>query len=354
MARVAKPWYLKKTDWWYVWLDGQRVKLVKGKANRKAAADRLKELRTEAALNPGVDAAQTVASVIDRYLTHARGDLAKPTLAIRKLYLDSFVEAEGWRLVSDAKKIHLTEWVKAHPEWASDWTLNSIYSAIQRPFNWAVDQDIIAKNPFRGARHRPGAPRRPLTEDEFQKLLRASAGRGKKPSPGARFRQVLIFLYFTGARPGEASGLCWSDIDLERRVIVLKEHKTIRLQRIPKPRIIPLHPVVLKLLISIRRRNEGERVFLTYRKSPWNRNSLALRVRRAREKAGIPDDVKLYGIRHQFGTRAILNHVGIKTLSDLMGHTNVRMTEHYVHTASLFPEHLADAMLAVTSPRRNS
>lgn len=44
MARVARPWYLKKTDWWYVWHIGQRTKLVKGRANRKAAKDRLKHL----------------------------------------------------------------------------------------------------------------------------------------------------------------------------------------------------------------------------------------------------------------------------------------------------------------------
>lgn len=353
MARVAKPWYLKKTDWWYVWWNGHRVKLVKGKASRKAAGDRLRELRDEAAMNPSVDEPQTVASVVDRYLTHAKGQLSPRTYEVRRPYLNSFVEALGWRLVAEAKKIHLTEWIAEHPEWASDWTLNTVHSVIQRPLNWAVDQDIIAKNPFKGVTHRPGAPRRPITRDEFQKLLRASAGRGGKPSPGARFRQVLIFLYFTGARPGEASALRWSDIDLDRGLIVLKEHKTVRLQRVPRPRVIPLHPVVLKLLITIRKRNEGERVFLTYRKTPWNKNSLGLRVRRAREKAEIADDAKLYGIRHQFGTRAILNRVDIKTLSELMGHNSVVMTQHYVHLAGQ-TQHLADAMLAVSAPHRSS
>ena len=60
----------------------------------------------------------------------------------------------------------------------------------------------------------------------------------------------------------------------------------------------------------------------------WNRCNLSLRVQQAREKAGIPDDAKLYGLRHAFCVRAIVNGIDIKTLAELMGHTTSRMTEH--------------------------
>ncbi len=98
---------------------------------------------------------------------------------------------------------------------------------------------------------------------EFQSLLRASAGRvGKKrPSPAARFKQVLMFLWLTGCRPKEAATLCWSDVDFASGLIVLKEHKTIRTQATPKPRVIPMDAVVAKLLLSIRKRDEGDHVF---------------------------------------------------------------------------------------------
>jgi len=88
----------------------------------------------------------------------------------------------------------------------------------------------------------------------------------------------------------------------------------------------------------------GERVFLTHCKTPWNRSNLSLRLRRARQAAGIPEDAKLYGLRHGFGTRAVLNGVDIKTLAELMGHTSTRMTEHYLHLSGQ-RAHLADAML---------
>jgi site-specific recombinase XerD len=61
------------------------------------------------------------------------------------------------------------------------------------------------------------------------------------------------------------------------------------------------------------------------------------------------DDAKLYGLRHRFGTTAILHGVDLKTLSELMGHTTTRMTEHYVAIAGQ-RQHLAEAMLKVHGP----
>lgn len=76
-------------------------------------------------------------------------------------------------------------------------------------------------------------------------------------------------------------------------------------------------------------------------------------MRRARELAGVPNDVKLYGIRHAFGTRGIVNGCDLKTLSTLMGHTSTRMTECYTHLARQ-NEHLAAAMRIVNARRQGA
>src|SRR5262249_50253926 len=153
------------------------------------------------------------------------------------------------------------------------------------PFNWAAKRRIIPSNPFRGVERGQGEPRRPMTDAEFAAVLRHATvwtkrrrtnGRyacGRKvcpsdvrkrqhPSPAARFRQILISLRFPGARPSEARCLRWSDIDLESRVIVLRSHKTSK--KTKKPRVIPLDPVMAKLLAYIRRLGQpGEHVFLS-------------------------------------------------------------------------------------------
>lgn len=368
MARTARPWFYRQTGWWMVYLNGQKVKLAKGREHRDAAQRKLHELLYLRDTNPAPDSGwHTVASIIELYLKLNHNRYCERALEERRRYLQLFAEAHGWRLVTDRDclPIHVEQWLADHPEWKSDWTKAQIVTTIMRPFNWAAKKRLIPANPFRGVEQSTGEPRRPLTEAEFQALLRASFVRGqrrrpkmhfpsdwkrrRRPSAAARFRQVLIFLRFTGCRPGELCRLEWSDIDLDNQVIVLRRHKTSK--KTKKPRIIPLHPVVLKLLIHLRRRQESDRlVFLTHRRTPWNRSNLSLRVRRAREAAGIPSDAKLYGLRHAFGTRSIVNGVDIKTLAELMGHTTTRMTEHYLHLAGQ-RAHLAAAMLRANDHR---
>jgi len=362
MARIARPWYAADKRCYRAYVNGQRVTLLKGErsaANFRAAQKKLRQILS-ASKNDTAPNALRVADVLERYLRLHQSKYSERAFEERRRYLQLFAEAHGFRKVNDRDclPVHVEEWLAEHAEWQSDWTKAQVVSIVMRPFNWAAQKRLIPSNPFRGVEKTQGQPRRPLTEAEFRKLLRHATvwkkrkrtqkiypcerKRRLKPSAGARFRQVLIFLRYTGCRPGELCGLEWTDIDLEQRVIVLRRHKTSKKTR--KPRVVPLHPVVLKLLITIKRQEDpGNHVFVNHRKNPWNRSSLSLRVQRARETAGIPDDAKLYGLRHAFGTRAILNGVDIKTLSELLGHTTTRMSEHYIHLAGQ-RSHLAAAM----------
>jgi integrase len=372
MPQAPRPWFRKQTGWWMAQVNHKQEKLAKGRESKKAAEQKLRDLLTIRDSNPEPESGkQTVASIINRYISFARTRIAPAVLGERERYFQSFAEAHGFREVNDRDCLpyHLTSWLDAHPEWASDWTKHHAVAIIHRPFNWAAKQRLIAANPFRGVTHRPGDPRRPMTDDEFDRLLvavernrRPSGDRypsGRKvcpsdlvrkagPSPADRFRELLQFHRLTGARPGEAAKLKWTDLDLERAVILLMKHKTSHTQRTPKPRVIPLHPDLVALLIAIKARKEpGENVFYNHRGTLWNRCNMSLRMQRAREKAGIPDDAKLYGLRHAFGIRAIVNQVDIKTLAELMGHTTTRMTEHYLSHLGGQIGHLHAALLKV-------
>jgi site-specific recombinase XerD len=106
----------------------------------------------------------------------------------------------------------------------------------------------------------------------------------------------------------------------------------------------------VRLLSEVRARKDHDHfVFVGKGRKPWSRNGLQQNVRRLRREVGLADDVVLYGIRHDFGTRGVLQGVDIKTLAELMGHTSTRMTEHYVHLAGRH-QHLASAMRRVAGP----
>jgi len=366
MPRQAHPWFRRSDGWWYIKIDGKQEKLAKGRENRELARHRWHELMLERANNPSAESSEhTVASVIDLYLTHAKRVHAGRSYANRKYYLQLFAEVHGFRLVRDCRPMHLSLWLDANPRWASDWTRANVIRIVQRAFNWGMQQQMIEANPLRGVRQQKGEARRPMTEAEFRALLRATAPerptgkkrikRRQRPTPGERFRQVLFFLRYTGARPGEMAALTWDDVNLDNAVIVLRQHKTARTQRTPRPRVIQLVPLVVKLLhrVKSQRGARADLVFVTSHGTAWNRVNLATRMKRLRKRAGLPDHVKLYGIRHQFGTKSILNGVDIKTLAELMGHTTTRMTEHYIHLAGR-QEHLAAAMRKAVARNPNS
>jgi integrase/recombinase XerD len=344
MARPAKPWFWKERDGWYITLNGRRIRLAQGKQNKKLATDRFHELMVEIRSNPAPDSDRpTVVSVIEAYLDHARRHLDARNYDDQWAVLQRFAEAHGFREVKGCKPIHLTQWLDANTEWKSAWTLRRVVATVKRPFNWAIEQQMIAENPFKAITHGEGAPRRPITDAEFQSLLRGAPGRRGRP-----FRQVLVFLRHTGCRPAEMAGLGWSQVELGRNRLVLAQHKTVKKTR--KPRVVILVPIVAKLLAHLRKHSRGESVFLNDRGNPWHRSALSLRLQRCRKRAGVPADATLYGVRHKFGTDAILNGVDLMTTSRLMGHRSTRMTEHYVHLDGE-DGHLADSMRRATARR---
>jgi integrase len=109
----------------------------------------------------------------------------------------------------------------ALPERRSEWYRRCVISTIKRAFNWACEMELIDRNPFAKMRCGRGHPerRRPMTDEQFQTLLRGS---------DSKFRRFLIFLKFTGCRPGEAASMRWADVRFDEASVVLREHKTAR------------------------------------------------------------------------------------------------------------------------------
>ncbi len=231
MPRPLRPWFHSRKNAWVIEPQGKLVKLADGPKNavtKKAAEVAFHRYMAELSANPPVDNDNpTVASVIEAFLQHDEKHSSPRTYAERKRILQRFAEEHGRRLVKECKAFHLSSWIDSHPVWSNPWTRSYVVRCVKRPFNWAMDEDLIARNPFRGVKHGSGDPRRPMNEDEYHRLLEAC---GKNSRLG-RMTEILRFMYLTGCRPGEVTSLRWTDLDLEQGVIVLKEHKTKRTRK---------------------------------------------------------------------------------------------------------------------------
>jgi hypothetical protein len=197
MARQPRPWYSAKKKAFFAYVKRRKVRLVSGERSPEIETVAAKNLRQilKGTRNDSPSGRLHVAEVIDRYLTFSQPKYSERAFEERRRYLQLFAEEHGFRPVNDRDclPVHVEEWLAAHPEWRSDWTKVHVLRIVLRPFNWAVKKRLIPSNPFRGVEQAKGEPRRPLTDAEFQSLLRASdAGRRRfrptaaSPSTGRR------------------------------------------------------------------------------------------------------------------------------------------------------------------------
>ncbi|HEV3081364.1 MAG TPA: site-specific integrase [Gemmataceae bacterium] len=275
---------------------------------------------------------QTVQDVIRMYLAQAQRDLSVRSYETVACILRRFEKACGDLPLAECRPFDLQCWLNDHPEYRSEWYRRCVVSTIKRAFNWACEMELVDRNPFAKLRCGRGHPerRRPMADEQFQTLLRGS---------DPRFRRFLVFLKFTGCRPGEAASMRWADVRFDEASVVLREHKTAR--KTGQPRVIPLVPTVIKLLLWMRAHRDavfsGDQghVFVNGRGNRLSRGWISLKMQRLRRRLGLPQGVTPYGLRHRYGLMGIKNGVNLKLLSLCMGHARTQMTEHYIAEAGL-------------------
>jgi integrase len=178
-------------------------------------------------------------------------------------------------------------------------SINHHLRAAKTLLNWAVESDLLVKNPWRGKKRLQLLPEkgreRVVNDEEFKALLQHCAD---------DFRDVLLVLRYTAARPEDIRHLTWPMVAFETHcwVIPPSQHKTGNTQKERKPRIIPMIPLVSELLTRLRGDKTEGYVFTTQDGRPWNGAGLSLKFRRLRERAGIDfkdgEHLVLYSTRH--------------------------------------------------------
>lgn len=159
----------------------------------------------------------------------------------------------------------------------------------------------------------------------------------------------IILCLYTGIRLGELCALTWSDIDWESgfmsitktvsRVKTFRQDtkKTELVVGTPKSRNsmrkIPVPEFLLKLVQQRKLREDRENTFiLTGKETPIDPRIFQKLYKKLLEEAHLRDR-KFHAIRHTFATRGLELGVDIKTISEILGHSNVSITLNiYAHS----------------------
>lgn len=239
-------------------------------------------------------------------------------------------------------------------------TIKKAYDAVNSCFKLGIEKRTVSNNPAVGVI----IPNRKLfpvqkipfyTQEEAKRLIEQATicwPNGTRRYPLGSFVPLIIN---TGLRMGELLALKWDeDIDFENKTLTV--HKNISLVKNRKEdpekkyelllqdsvktdagqdRSIPLNEQAINALLDLKSVTGNSPFVMTTKNethvSPRNIDRIFRRIAKA---AGFEEE-KIFGVhslRHTFATLLLSNGVEIKTVSELLGHSDVTITYNtYIH-----------------------
>jgi len=188
-------------------------------------------------------------------------------------------------------------------------------------------------------------------------------------SRGHRLSALFHLVVFTGMRRGEAIGLHWSDVDVERSQLSVQWQVTdpgngpglSAVKTAAGVRVVPVDRATVDVLLRHRARQDAERAAWG---SAWCEHGLVF----TRENGDLlrPDTVthlfaqlikqaavpriRLHDLRHTHASLALAAGVDVKVVSDRLGHSTTHITANlYTHVVPAVARSAADAIAAAVA-----
>jgi len=195
------------------------------------------------------------------------------------------------------------------------------------------------------------------SRDEIKRLLAATAGRERCNLSSLTCRTLLLLLYGTGLRISEAISLDLADVDLDARLLCIRESKFY------KTRLVPTGPDLTGVLAQYAaERNKrpptdlGAPFLLTQRGQRLSRAGAENAFKQLRERAQVRREdsaryqPRLHDLRHSHAVMRLVSWYRegadvqrlLPQLATYLGHVNIATTQHYL---TMTPELLRQASL---------
>jgi integrase len=236
-------------------------------------------------------------------------------------------------------------------------TVKNVHAVLSKALGDAHRMKLVNRNAAHGtvlpARATPTVPT--WTAAELRRFLEHVAG--------DRWAPMWRLIATTGIRRGEALGLRWRDVDLERGTVTITNQRTVAggsiVEGPPKTasgrRTISLDSGTLAALKAWRRLQAGERlamgagwpetdhVFVWPDGSPLWPKTVTMWFRGHAEALGLAN-IGVHGLRHSAATWMIASGVSPKVVTQRLGHAHVSITLQLY--AQVLPAHDREAATA--------
>lgn len=227
-------------------------------------------------------------------------------------------------------------------------TINRDFGAIASFLTWCANDKDLQVSPLVLKRQRePAGRERWLKQDEVLAVLAECSD---------DWRPLFACLLYTGMRIGEAQGLRWGDVDLQRLRISIHDGNR-RLKTGTSNRDVPIAAQLAPIIAGLRA-NAGEvgRSDLVFAGTISDYRSARRAWQRVCLAAGLHDggkrpkpNARIHDLRHTFGVHAAIAGVPVTSLQRLLGHATAIMTLRYMKYAGEAAQQAVDVQKVMDS-----
>lgn len=209
-------------------------------------------------------------------------------------------------------------------------TVSRSVASIRAFYQYLVKTQEISENPSEGL-HPPKVEKKLpeiLTVEEVDLLL---AQPNAETPKGMRDRAMLELLYATGIRVSELVHLVLSDVNMSLGFLTCRDSG--------KERIIPFGSVAKKALQAYLTEarpgfvteESGDLLFTNCSGKMMSRQGFWKILKSYANAAGIQADITPHTLRHSFATHLLQNGADLKSLQEMLGHSDISTTQMYVN-----------------------
>lgn len=238
-ARVISSYRLEMTD-----------QLPKGKRSSKSLREKEAEINAYLENNIDVDGAKlTLLEVVDRYLNflYNRKKLAHNTKVGYNVTVNTLKQYKlGYMEIGKIRPEHCEEWLADMKKRYRGSSIQTQISLIKRTFEYALDYDYVAKNPFRRITtdRSDSKKMKALSVEDMNRFLNFCLN----DTHSSHCYDMLYVLFWSGLRASELCGLTLDNIDMDNRMIVVDKqlqcvnhtHVVLPTKTMNGKRIIPM------------------------------------------------------------------------------------------------------------------
>ncbi|MBN2348462.1 MAG: tyrosine-type recombinase/integrase [Bacteroidales bacterium] len=152
---------------------------------------------------------------------------------------------------------------------------------------------------------------------------------------GIRDKAMLSVYYGCGLRRTEGVNLDINDVIFDKNMLFVKKGKNY------KQRYVPMTEAILEDLKNYTTyarpmflENNNHALFLSQKGSRLTSSSMADRLQKLKEKAGIEKQAGLHTLRHSIATHLLQSGMELEKIKMLLGHGSLETTQIYTHVSS--------------------